>query len=164
MTGFIRLPANFKRKRAPSTKPRSHEEDDLQESVAAYLNWALMPPATYTAIAHGVSLSGKTIEARRRAGMRLKKKGLKPGWPDFIFAFNFRGHGIELKSGRGVVSDDQERVHKELIAAGWTIAICRSLDEVIARLKLLGIPLRTEKPSTTRLREAGERLGDGHQL
>jgi VRR-NUC domain len=151
------LPANFKRRRAPSTKRRAHPEDDLQVSVAAHLDWMLKPPATYTSIGHGGFSLGNTREEAIRRGARMKKRGVKPGWPDVLIIWNFRPFFLELKSKVGVLSADQKRVHAEIFAAGGSVAVCRSVDEAILHLKKMGIPLRFEKPSAALLRQGAER-------
>lgn len=152
------LPAGFKRKRAPSAKPRAHPEDDLQVSVAAHLDWMLSPPATYTAIGHGGFSLGKTREEAIRRGARMKKRGVKPGWPDLIVLFNSRSHGIELKAKDGRLSDDQKSVRDQIIAAGGTYEVCRSVEAVVDHLTALGVPLRSEKPRTALLLAASSRM------
>lgn len=160
MSGLFILPKGFgkkPRKRAAGQR-NSHEEDDLQAAVAGFLDWALKDTgATWTAVAHGVYFTRDQEENKRR-GMRLKRLGLKSGWPDVQIIYRGRYYGIELKTQTGALSTAQKAVHTDIVLAGATVTVCRSVDAVRDQLEVWGIPTRTEKPSAQRLREAGERL------
>lgn len=135
------LPAGYaKRPRKPRTKPNQHHEASLQETVVAFLDRVLLPPATYTAIGHGVYFTKDREEAQRR-GARLKRLGVKPGWPDLIILHNGRAHGIELKTKEGTLSDAQKAVHTAIVLARCTVTVCRSVDDVRDRLEVWGIPM-----------------------
>jgi len=70
-----------------------------------------------------------------RTGGKLKRMGLKPGWPDFQFSLpGGRMAFIELKTPIGEPSDEQIEVRLKLIAQGHGYAVCRSLDDVDATL------------------------------
>lgn len=111
-------------------------EADLHRSVAQALDWGLLPPALYTTFPAGW---GKLDKAT--AG-RLKGSGLKPGFPDILAFYARRCVGIELKTARGVLSDDQKFMFPLIAAAGIPIHICRSVEDVIAALRSEGFPLR----------------------
>ena len=72
---------------------------------------------------------------------RLKRMGVKPGWPDFQFA----GPGgvmffLELKrKGSGRLSDEQADIVSHLAACGFNILVTDSVDDAVATLKSFGI-------------------------
>jgi len=131
------------------TPPRV-PEDSLHESVARALDILLLPPAQYTTIpAGGYGLTPA-------AAARLCRLGLKTGWPDLIIVYAGRIFGIELKAAGGELSHTvmrrtkrgkrivigQQQRHIWLREAGMQIAVCRTLDMVIAQLRAWEIPLR----------------------
>ncbi len=129
---------------------RSAPEQILQRQVAAYLSWALTPPAWFTSIP-----AGGGGEMRGRI---LKGTGYKAGCPDLMILFDGRAHFIELKSAKGVLSEAQKQIHDELRAAQCPVEVCRSLDDVRALMALdgpwwpLAACIRETKPSTERIR------------
>lgn len=154
MTAFL-LPAGFgKRPRKLGTK-RSQPEQSLQTQTASWLTWVLPPEVPWTAIGHG--------GGGQQRGRILKATGVHAGWPDLMFIIKSRPVFIEMKAKTGALSPAQKEVHQAITVAGGIVKTCRSIDEVKAFLEVLGVPLRTEKPSTTLLREAGERLGDSRR-
>jgi hypothetical protein len=74
-------------------------------------------------------------------GARLKRMGVMPGWPDFIFAGrDSRMFFLELKrKGSGRVSDDQADVIAHLAVCGFAVLVTDSFDDAVATLKSLGI-------------------------
>lgn len=124
--------------RAP--RPRRAEEQDLQISIAQFLDLALKHPETFwTAFPAGGG--GKA------RGGQLKAMGLKAGVPDLLVIHAGRVLWIELKrpaaKGRraGTTSDAQDDMHDALRRAGcWTI-VCRSLVEVQRALEAHHVPL-----------------------
>lgn len=136
------LPARTPRKRAPSSKPRGHPEQSLQQAVAAYLWTVLEPPTFFTSIGHGGFPLGGTREEARIKGARLKKSGLKPGVPDVLIVHNGRALFLELKTSKGVVSENQKTAHKWIVASGGLVAVCRSVDDVKGILDVWGVPTR----------------------
>jgi hypothetical protein len=126
-------------------------ERDIHESVAEALDKMLLPPAVwFTYPAGAAPLSGQQQA-------RYSSIGLKRGLPD-IFVLHGQLYGIELKARRGVLSKTrvvrtrrgsprilvgQVERFAELEAAGMPpIAVCRSVDEVIAQVTRWGIPVR----------------------
>ena len=75
--------------------------------------------------------------------------GLKAGTPDLVLCWKGRLIGIELKAGRGRLSDPQIETHEAITLAGGVVATCRTLDEVIAFLATLGVPSRARAPYST---------------
>jgi len=115
---------------------RSTYEDDLQRAVAQYLDlkgwlWCHVP--------NGARMGGKNPA---RTGARMKGFGLKPGVPDVMifegwyvgeqYPHSGFGVAIELKSPRGTVRPTQRKWLDGLKARGWRVAVCRTLDEVVA--------------------------------
>ena len=120
---------------------RKHLEDDLHLAVAQFLNVALPKDSAWTTVEQG----GKrdTLEAGR-----LKAKGVMAGWPDLEVVWRGRIHCIELKSPKGVLSDDQITMHLALKRAGALIAICRSVEAVEGTLRGWGLPLKATTGTT----------------
>ncbi len=118
------------------------DEDQIHKAVADFLELALKAPVTWTTIGHG----GGGV-AR---GAKLKRLGLKPGWPDVqILVPNGTGSltlyiGIELKTKDGAPSEDQLRVHGEIRAAGGHVFICRGVDDVHRALVEMRVPLHAD--------------------
>ncbi len=79
----------------------------------------------------------------RREGARRVARGCVQGvpdlavhWPDAMVTY------IELKAGRNTTTPEQRRMHERLQDIGVGVGVCRSLDEVVAFLKGLGVPMR----------------------
>ena len=113
-------------------------EYQLQVAVAQFLTVALDPERVrYTHLPLG--------EARDvRVGAKLKRMGLKPGWPDFII---LRDHPrepifIEMKAGRGALSSAQKELAGWFERHGFIYRVCRSLDDVIDVLRGCGVPTK----------------------
>jgi hypothetical protein len=122
----------------------------LQESCARALDMLLAPPAFWFSAAIGAC----QLTAQQAAA--LSRAGVKRGLPDLLVLYE-RLFGIELKLAKGVLSKTkivqtrrgsprvligQVERFAELEAAGMRIAICRSVDEVLAQLEAWGVPLR----------------------
>jgi hypothetical protein len=140
----IATPARF-RLQAPVTP-----EQDLHESVADALDKLLLPPAEWTCFPAG------SVPLPPQFAAKLARMGLKRGWPD-VLILNGQIYGLELKRRGGRLSRTrlvrtrrgglrelagQEEVFPRLEAAGMTIGVCRSVDEVLALLAAWGVPLR----------------------
>ncbi len=70
-----------------------------------------------------------------RTGARLKRMGLKPGWPDIILvAPSGRFHGLELKREGEDLTDAQSAFRLWAIAEGVRTAVVCSFDEAFATL------------------------------
>ena len=125
-------------------------EDALHCAVADLLDFALLPPAMWCCYPAG------SVPLAPEYRVKLMRFGLKPGWPD-ILVLHGRLYGIELKTANGVLSrtrtvrtrtgglreiQGQAAVFPKLVAAGACIAVCRSVDEVLAALADWQVPLR----------------------
>jgi len=116
-------------------------EDALQTAVATYLDRCLPSASWWTATANGAFLGG---DVKRRAiqAARMKRAGVKNGTPDILIVWDGRLFGIELKAGKGKLTDAQRDVADAMTnaGAGWTCA--RSIDDVAGFLTGLGVPMR----------------------
>ena len=111
---------------------RAQPEAQLHKAVAAYLRLALKPPTIWTTIGHG---GGGKVR-----GAQLKAMGVMPGWPDIIILWmdhdeQTRVTGIELKAGKGKLSDEQELRSEEFADVGADYVVARSVDDVQAILE-----------------------------
>jgi hypothetical protein len=127
-------------------------EVDIQGTCAAALDRLLLPPAMWFAYPAGV------IELNGPQMARLTRHGLKRGLPD-IFILHGRVYCIELKRRGGALSKTrlartrrgsprvllgQEEIFPMLIGTGAVaaIAVCTSVDEMLAQLARWDVPLR----------------------
>jgi hypothetical protein len=69
-------------------------------------------------------------------GAKLKRMGMKPGWPDFIL-LSPEGvfHGLELKREGQALNDNQEAFHARARARGWKVAVADTLMGALAILQ-----------------------------
>jgi hypothetical protein len=126
-------------------------ESDIHEACASALDRLLLPPATWATYPAGAA---KLTGAQQAA---YSRKGLKRGWPDLLVLYGGSIYGIELKrrggrlsktrvgrtrSGAPRIYAGQEDVFPKLEAAGMQIAVCHSVDEMIAQLARWQIPMR----------------------
>jgi hypothetical protein len=144
---------------AAAAKPRARPfrlrppvvtEHTLHTSVADALDRLLLPPAEWTTFPAG------SVPLPPEFAVKLSRMGLKRGWPD-ILVVHHGIYGLELKrfggslsrtrtvrtrSGAPRVLDGQTDTFPRLITAGMRIAVCHSIEEVIAALALWDIPMR----------------------
>ncbi len=117
---------------------RSMSESALHKSVAQYLRLSLMPPTIWTTFPAG---GGGKVR-----GAQLKAMGLAPGFPDILILHPGDPYtfvlGLELKSAKGRQSPEQKAMAVSFRTVGGHYAVCRSIDEVVAELRAIGIPLR----------------------
>jgi hypothetical protein len=87
---------------------------------------------------HAFNKNGKRYSP---TGNRLKRMGVTPGWPDWIFVgLNQRVCFIELKRRRGGrLSDEQSDIAQHLQACGFPYLCTNSIKEAVAFLKAHGI-------------------------
>lgn len=78
---------------------------------------------------------------RTGAAGRLKACGLKAGMPDILVFYNSFTIGIELKAG-AKVSPEQCAMFNKLHAAGVSVSVARSIDDVERTLRTYKIPMR----------------------
>jgi len=116
-------------------------EDHLQASICQFLDRALPTDAWYCSVPNGSVLAG--TPAKRAMQMnKLKRTGLKVGAPDLFVLFMGQFLALEVKSPKGVVSDNQKITATDIRLAGGAYTIVRSVDDVEDELLAFGIPLR----------------------
>lgn len=73
---------------------------------------------------------------------KFKLMGVVPGVPDLVF-FNAAGliHFIELKTRRkgSKTSEDQDRMHQQILQTQAKIAVCRSEEDAMTKLQEWGL-------------------------
>jgi hypothetical protein len=97
------------------------EEDRLHIGLLDYIR--LQYPK---ALVHHSANEGKRSPFER---YKIKKLGLKKGFPDLIIIYNGRNLALELKTEKGKPSEDQEAWINGLQAHGWTGYIAYGFDE-----------------------------------
>lgn len=108
-----------------------HLEDNLQMAVADYLRIAC-PNVLWWHTPNG----GK--RNAREAG-RLKRMGVLPGVADIVLHWGNKKAAMELKVGQRTQTANQTTFMHQWIHHGGQYAVCRSLDEVQAALKIWGV-------------------------
>lgn len=111
-------------------------EEQIQATVASYLDRALPDDAVWWHTPNG-SLRHPAI------AKKLRRAGVKKGVPDVVIIWNKRAIGIELKAKTGSLEDSQKTMHQRLTLAGAVVLpIARSVEEVHDFLETLGMPLK----------------------
>ncbi len=128
---------------------RSYPEQELQRTVAEYLDSALPPAVFWTSIPAG---GGGSVR-----GAIIKDTGYRAGTPDILLIYRGWAFLIELKAENGRLSDAQRRVHLELKDAQAPVAVCRSLDDVRVTLSQMGVPTLAVKPFDAAVARAAQR-------
>ena len=113
---------------------RKNPEHDLQRAAIQWLRLALVPPAFATSI--------ETGRAGRMARMMDAARGVTPGFPDMLVFWVGGVIGLELKSAKGVVSDQQIAMAHRLSACGVSVYTCRTLEQIEAACRAKGVELR----------------------
>lgn len=134
----------FKGKRQRGRKPPPAPEFSLHCMVADTCKRWLSPHWKFTHLPlgehrdHRVNRYGKRFSP---TGVRLKRMGVTPGWPDFMFVGPQRSvFWLELKRTRnGRLSEDQAAMAAHLVACGFGYLCTSSYDDAIATLVDLGI-------------------------
>ena len=118
---------------------KSHDpsEDQIHVAVAEYLTLALPVEVWWSSIEHRNARNA-------REGANRKKRGVKAGVPDLLFCWRGNLYAIELKTRTGSLSPDQITQRSLIRCADARWALCRSLDDVIDKLREWEIPTRME--------------------
>ena len=125
--------------RPKSEKPRGHEEHDLQTACVSYLR-QFCPSVIVSA-----SLTGEfgAMASRKFYGWmnRLKGRGLTSGWPDMVLHwFPEKTLYVELKSEKGVLSEAQQEVHRQLTQAAFNVVIVKNMQDLLDTIDVFRIP------------------------
>lgn len=118
--------------RRRAIKPPDPLEEQIHITVADALQWC-KPGWRYTHIPNGEHRDIRTA-------MKLKRMGVKRGWPDFML-FHREGKvcGLELKRRNKKPSDAQFDVLAFLKTAGHEVAVADNIDLALAILKRWGV-------------------------
>lgn len=124
----------FKGRRQRGVRPLQPKEFALHCMLADVLKRWINPAWRYTHMPAGEHRHMVTA-------MRLKRMGLRRGWPDFQFAGpGGRMFFLELKrKGSGRLSEEQASMLSHLVACGFAVLVTDSFDDAIATLKDHGI-------------------------
>jgi hypothetical protein len=126
----IRTPARF-RLTAPVAP-----EDELHASVCDALRY--LCPSDAVVNTWELRNASSAIEGARR-----KRLGALPGFPDCGVFWRGRLVLLELKRSRGgQLSPAQKALHPRLEAAGFPVAVVRSVPEALDAVAAAGVPLR----------------------
>lgn len=109
-------------------------EDALQRQMADFLTRCAPADLYWTAVN---PIPGKT---RRAAGLS-KAMGMKAGVPDLVFCYKGSFVGVEVKMPGKYLSPVQRDAHTAITIAGGAVTTVRSLDDLAAFLKVLGVEM-----------------------
>ena len=103
-------------------------EQALQRAVVQHLAWRTRPDVLWFHIPNG------GLRSKAEAAI-MKGLGTKPGVADLAFVLpGGRAAFLELKSGKGVLSEAQKAFRQSCIAAGAGWAMARNIDEALSVL------------------------------
>jgi hypothetical protein len=140
-------PAEFK-KLSPSGKPeRKREEEHAQMAV---MDWVTLHESKYPALQmlfHSPNGGHRDI----RVAVKMKRMGVRRGVPDLLLPVikmsslppipQWHGLAIEMKSGKGSTTDQQDEWLVKLREQGWQTKVAHDAPEAIKAIKeYLGIP------------------------
>lgn len=124
----------FKGKRQRGERPPAPLEFQLHCAVADVIKRWMLPHWRCTHMPMG--------ELRSKAtAIRLKRMGVTPGWPDFLFVGpDCRMFWLELKRpGSGRMSEEQSAMAAHLIACGHAYLATTEVKDAVATMVDLGI-------------------------
>jgi hypothetical protein len=129
MAGQLSL---FRGKRQRGTAPPSASEFQLQCAVVDTCNRWINPQWIFCHIASGERRDIVTAS-------RLKRMGVKPGFPDLMFIGPDGIYWLELKARGGRLSEAQGAIAAHLIASGHGYLCSSNYREIIETLKSWGV-------------------------
>ena len=107
-------------------------EHQIQKQLIYELDYRLRPEVVRYAIPNGGLRNP-------RVAQQLKAEGLLPGMPDLGFAMEEgKTNWLEMKTGKGSLSDYQWGVRRRLESLGHGWAMARSVDEAMDQLAKWG--------------------------
>lgn len=112
-------------------------ESRVQEQIVSFLRRSL--PSTYRVI----SIPNGRFKADPKTIVRLKREGLTPGaWDLLVLRNDGWFAALEVKAGKGGLSEDQREFGDWFSSGGASAAVVRSLAEAEAALLAWDVPLR----------------------
>jgi hypothetical protein len=113
-------------------------EDALQIAMVQWLNLCVPKPPEGP---FWSAVNPKPHKSRAQAG-QCKAMGLIPGTPDLIFCVEGKFVGIEVKQPGKYLSPVQRDVHSAITLSKGVTHTVRSIDDLAAFLRVLGVPVR----------------------
>lgn len=113
-------------------------EDALQVRCNTWLKTALPPEVAWTGIEHAQKLTAWQGQMRKAKGIRAGIEDLQ-----FLYAGHFTAIELKVKSPQ---TEEQARRQRLVTAQRGSYFICRSMAEVEAALRSVGIPVRINAP------------------
>jgi hypothetical protein len=110
---------------------RLNRSDD-QRAMIQHIAWRARPGVFAFHVPNGGWRS-------RVEGAILKAIGTVAGVPDIICIFQGRVYTLELKAGRGRLTDVQRVVHERLRKAGANVAVAHGIDQALRVLESWGL-------------------------
>jgi hypothetical protein len=108
-------------------------EDELQMQCVQWMDLAYPKLSSYFyAISNGWNRTSKLL------GWKFKRMGIRRGIPDLCLAIpteKYHGLYIELKFGKGVLSDHQKYMKSLLEKVGYKVITCWTIDEFMKEIK-----------------------------
>jgi hypothetical protein len=132
----------------PSTHKKvsgNQSESEIQIQIVELLKTVLKGDVLWTFFPAGEAGGGRGGKVR---GARLKRMGLHPGWPDLQFLYKGRYFGMEVKTKTGRLSQSQRRMHSLLEEQGVSVAVVRSINDVLERCNEWKLLTRTAAVSS----------------
>jgi len=117
-------------------------EQQYQRAVIQHIAWRARPGVFAFHVPNG------GWRSRVEAAI-LKEIGTVAGVPDLICIFEGQCYALELKAGRGRLTDVQRVVHERLREAGAHVAVAHGIDEALAWLEVWNL-LRPSSGKSTR--------------
>jgi hypothetical protein len=133
-----RIPASLFGEMQRKAKPgkRLQPERGIHLAVLRFLR-ATLPPGT--PIHHSpneLAMSGKSA-ARVVSG--AKHMGMMPGWPDIEFVVGSVFYGVEVKAGKGRLTEAQKECRDMIVGAGGFYGVVHSVDDTHVLLDAWGL-------------------------
>src|SRR5262245_1407469 len=122
----------LKGSRQRGARPASAPEYALHCAIADLVTRWIMPGWMFSHLPMGEHRSKATAA-------RLKRMGVKPGWPDFIFIGPTEVFFLELKRRGESPSDEQANVALHIIRSGFSYLCVDNLDAAVEALRERGI-------------------------
>jgi VRR-NUC domain len=135
--------------------PYDPAEHELQIDCTTMLHTILLPGVCWTAIDHGHSFDkrparvkpdrhGRVPTIGMLEAIKRKRRGIKSGICDYLFWFEGSSFAIELKVPDGILSDDQKKWLRSMIANKVRCKVCWSKSLVFQTVVEWGLTRRMQ--------------------
>lgn len=113
----------------------NHVEHALHMQVADFLDLALPDDAIWWHTPNEGRRDAKT-------GAKLKRLGMRAGFPDICICYRGRLYAIELKAPGATLRKTQRETKRKLVRAGAICSVASSMEAVWGCLDGFGIPVK----------------------